>query len=254
MSIAPDGLRVFPLHGIPDVMPGDDLSRLIADAVSAGPFDITDSDVLVVAQKVVSKAEGSIVRLEGVNPGTEAIAVAEKVNKDARLVEVILSQSKRIVRSVPGVLITETNHGLICANAGVDASNSLMEGTVVLLPRDPDGSARGIMDGIKKQTGKRIAVIVSDTFNRPWRNGSINVAIGTAGFEPLDDQRGALDDVGHTLRATVVSVADEIASSAQLVMGETGGIPAAVVQGLILTRSNNGSGSLLRDPGRDLFR
>jgi coenzyme F420-0:L-glutamate ligase/coenzyme F420-1:gamma-L-glutamate ligase len=228
--------------------------QLIADAVSANRTDLADSDVLVVAQKVVSKSEGAVVRLDGVTPGDEARVLAETVDKDARLVEVILSQSKRIVRSVPGVLITETHHGFICANAGVDASNSVAEGTIVLLPRDPDASAVRIMDGIESRTGKQIAVIVSDTFNRPWRNGSINVAIGTAGFEPLDDQRGAQDDAGHTLRATVVSIADELASAAQLVMGETGGVPAAVVQGLRLKRSHSGSSNLLRDPGRDLFR
>jgi coenzyme F420-0:L-glutamate ligase/coenzyme F420-1:gamma-L-glutamate ligase len=254
MSIAPGGLRVLPVLGIPQVMPGDDLVQFIADALSTSAYDLTHSDVLVVAQKVVSKAEGAVVRLEDVTPGDEARAVAEAVDKDPRLVEVILSESKRIVRSIPGVLITETHHGLVCANAGVDASNSVEEGAVVLLPRNPDASASRIMEGIESRTGQRIAVIVSDTFNRPWRNGSINVAIGVAGFEPLDDQRGALDDVGHTLRATVVSTADEIASAAQLVMGETGGVPAALVQGLRLTRSNSGSSGLLRDPGRDLFR
>lgn len=254
MSLAPEGLTVVPLKGIPQVRPGDDLARFLADAIASGKSPLTESDVLVVAQKVVSKAEGATVRLEDVTPGKDALAVAETVNKDPRLVEVILSESKRIVRSVPGVLITETHHGLICANAGVDASNSLHEGVVVLLPRDPDGSARRIRTGIAQLTGKRIGVVVSDTFNRPWRNGSINVAIGTAGFEPLDDRRGTTDDVGHALRVTVVSIADEVASAAQLVMGEAGGIPAVLVQGLVVTRSEIGSGGLLRDPERDLFR
>jgi coenzyme F420-0:L-glutamate ligase/coenzyme F420-1:gamma-L-glutamate ligase len=254
MPIAPDGLTVVPLSGIPSVRPGDDLAQLIADAIRSVKLKLAESDILVVAQKVVSKAEGATVRLGDVIPGDEALAVAETVQKDPRLVEVILSESRRIVRSVPGILITETRHGLICANAGVDASNSLAEGIVVLLPRDPDSSAARIRSGIDERTGTKIGIIVSDTFNRPWRNGSINVAIGTAGFDPLDDQRGASDDAGHTLRVTIVSVADEVASAAQLVMGEAGGVPAALVRGLKFTRSDSGSGSLLRDPGRDLFR
>lgn len=259
MQIAPKGFTVVPVTGIPAVHPGDDLPGILAGRLGAGdylsePGDEFSTDVLVVAQKVVSKAEGAIVRLNEVTPGEAAIELASRVGKDPRLVEVILAQSVRIVRSVPGVLITETLHGFICANAGVDASNALDAGILTLLPEDPDRSAREIMDGIERRLGVRLAVVVSDSFNRPWRQGSVNVAIGTAGFVPLYDGRGATDDAGHQLRATLVSIADEIASAAQLVMGESRGVPAAIVRGLRLEQSSHGSASLLRGPGQDLFR
>lgn len=254
MSLAPYGLTVRPVTGIPAVQPGDDIAALILSALSANQQTLQVSDVLVIAQKVVSKAEGSVVDLANVVPGPEATEIAKVVRKDPRLVEVILANSVRIVRSVPGVLITETHHGFICANAGIDASNSLKTGTVVLLPEDPDRSAREIREKIAHDTGVAPGVVISDSFNRPWREGSTNVAIGTAGFVPLHDGRGTRDDSGKILHATRVSIADEVASSAQLVMGETGGTPVAVVSGLKLHASNKGSDSLLRDPKRDLFR
>ncbi len=254
MALAPKGLQVMPVPGIPAVNPGDDLAALILQALSDSGQQLQESDVLVVAQKVVSKAEGAVVNLAQVVPSENAENVAETVRKDPALVEVILANSVRTIRSVPGVLITETHQGFICANAGVDTSNSLGPGIVVLLPEDPDGSARQLRNAIADRTGVSVGVIVSDTFNRPWREGSTNVAIGTAGFVPLDDSRGSLDDSGKILHATLVSIADEVASGAQLVMGETGGVPAAIARGLKLDASNEGSGSLLRDPGRDLFR
>lgn len=254
MPIAPNGISIVPITGVPAVKPGDDLPRLLTVALNEIGHKPLPTDVIVVAQKVVSKAENAIVYLTDITPGVKAIELAEVVNKDPRLVEAILSVSARIVRSVPGVLITETNHGFICANAGIDTSNGLGDGIVTLLPVDPDRSAQDIRRGIYEHLGVTLAVIVSDSFNRPWRQGSVNVAIGTAGFEPLFDGRGEADDTGHLLRTTVVSVADEIASAAQLVMGETGGVPAAVVRGLQLKLSETGSSALLREPERDLFR
>ena len=247
---APDGLTALPLKGIPRIESGDDLSGLIEQAAKRQEIDISGDDVLVVAQKVVSKAEGAFMDLRTVVPGDTATALAIEVDKDARLVEVILSQSRRIVRKTRGVLITETVHGLICANAGIDASNGLGPETVTLLPADSDASA----DRIRSHFEVNPAVIISDSFNRPWREGSVNVAIGTAGFYPLLDGRGLADDTGRELKSTKVSLADEIASAAQLVMGETGGVPVAIVRGLRLQKSNAGSAVLLRDPARDLFR
>ena len=247
-------VAVTALEGVPAVRPGDDLAALLAGAITASGLAISADDMLVVAQKVVSKAEGACVDLRQVTPGPGALELAAELDKDPRVVEVVLSQSRRIVRKARGVLITETLHGFICANSGVDASNSLGPDILTLLPADPDASARRLMDGIGSLTGIAPAVIISDSFNRPWREGSINVAIGTAGFYPLDDRRGETDDAGRALRSTVVSLADEVASAAQLVRGESGGVPAALVSGLSLKKSNTGSAVLLRDPALDLFR
>ncbi len=254
MALAPRGLNVVPLTGIPSIQAGNDLPALLAAAISRSDHTMTANDILVVAQKVVSKAEGAMVELGSVEPGAEALKLAEQVGKDSRLIELILASSVRVVRSVPGVLITETHHGLICANAGIDSSNAPGPDTVILLPEDPDRSAQQIREGIAARTGVSPAVVVSDTFNRPWRQGSTNVGIGTAGFVPLDDARGTPDDAGRILQATLVSIADEVAAAAQLVMGETGGVPAAIVSGLELDAAEVGSQSLLRDPERDLFR
>ena len=209
----------------------------------------------MLAQKIVSKAEGAVVDLDTVIPSERATELAAAVLKDPQLVEVILQQSERVIRSAPGVLITETIHGLICANAGVDSSNSAIEGQVITLPRDPDGSARAIRSTLESLTGVPLSVIVSDSFGRPWREGSTNVAIGVSGFEPLEDARGRGDDHGRVLRATVVAVADEMASAAQLVMGEFGGVPAAIVRGSQIQISDSGSArALQRSPETDLFR
>lgn len=244
----------MPVTGIPAVQPGDDLAALISSAISANGHVLRDSAILVIAQKVVSKSEGAVVELASVKPGIEAEKLSEVVRKDPRLVELVLANSVRVLRSVPGVLITETHHGFICANAGIDSSNSVAPDTVILLPEDPDKSARQLRERIGDITGATPAIVIADTFNRPWREGSTNVGIGTAGFVPLDDSRGARDDSGKVLHATLVSIADEVASAAQLVMGETGGVPAAILSGLQLNESEEGSNSLLRNPERDLFR
>ena len=246
--------EVFAIEGIPEVAPGDDLTELISAAAQNSGVSIKPGDVVVVAQKVVSKSEGAIRRLSQTNATPETVELAERIGKDPRMVQIVLDESVRIVRAVPGVLIVETRHGLICANAGVDASNVPGDDSVTTLPVDPDASAERIRAGLESRAGGGVAVIVSDSFNRPWREGSMNVAIGVSGFEPLMDLRGREDDHGRVLAATLVSVADELASAAQIVMGEIGRVPAAVIRGVGFSPGNVGAGVLLRPSARDLFR
>ncbi len=246
--------EVIGVPGLPEVESGDDLSSLILRAAYAAAMPLRAFDILVVAQKVVSKAEGRTVRLSDIAPGAEALRLAAECNKDPRAVEVILSETKRVVRTAPGVLIVETHHGFICANAGVDASNVLGGDVVTLLPRDPDASARRLRESLVDVVRGPLGVIVSDSFNRPWREGSINVALGVAGMAPLTDQRGEEDQFGRVLRATIVSFADELASAAQLVMGEVRGTPVAIVRGVPFAQSDQGGKALLRPPEHDLFR
>ena len=241
------------LAGMPEVREGDDLASILvraADSVSP----IRPGDVVVVARKAVSKAEGAVVDLASMTPGPEALRVAAQVRKDPRLVEAVLRQARRIVRIGRGVLVVETHHGLICANAGVDASNVPGGGRVTLLPADPDCSARRIRRGLEGAAGAPVGVIISDSFNRPWRQGSTNVAIGVSGLVPLLDMRGTQDDHGRTMRATSVSLADGLAAAAQLVVGETGGTPAAVIRGVCFESSDEGSRRLARPRERDLFQ
>jgi coenzyme F420-0:L-glutamate ligase / coenzyme F420-1:gamma-L-glutamate ligase len=238
-------VNVRPVEGLPEISPGDDLARLIADAA-----ELEDGDVVVVAQKVVSKAEGRIVRLEDVEPSERARALAG--DGDPRRLEVVLRESARIVRLRPPLVIAQTAHGFVCASAGVDASNAPEPDTVVLLPLDPDASAARLREGLHKESGKEVAVIVSDSFGRAWRQGTTDVAIGCSGLRPLLDLGGERDRVGYELHATVIAVADQIAGAAQLVMGKLAGIPAAIVSGLDVA----GEGSareLVMPPERDLF-
>ena len=244
------GIRVFPLEGIPEIEEGDDLVALLAEAADrAGGFE--DADILVVAQKVVSKAEGRVVSLDEIEPSDRAHELAG--DRDPRHVEAILRESTRVVRSRPPLVISETRHGFVCASAGVDASNAKGEGTLVLLPVDPDASAAQIHDGLRERTGRDVGVIVSDSFGRPFRNGTTDVALGIAGLAPLLDLNGERDRVGYELQATVIAVADELAGAAQLVMGKTDGNPAAVVRGLDLRGEGTGR-ELVIPPERDLFR
>ena len=236
-------LRLRALEGIPEVKPGDDVAALLAERVPEGP------GVLVVAQKIVSKAEGRLVRLADVTPSPRAEELAKTVEKDPRHVELVLRESAKVLRAVPGVLICETHHGLICANAGVDFSNAPDEETAVLLPADPDASA----ERIRARLGSGRAVIVSDTFGRPWREGLVDVAIGVAGIAPLRDQRGEVDRKGLSLQVTVMALADQLAAAAGTLMGKADGLPAVWIEGI----DPQGTGSmtaLLRDPARDLFR
>lgn len=245
-------IEVFALPPLPEVSAGDDLARLILDASSGSPLE--PGDVLVVAQKVVSKAENALVDLATVRPSAFARSIAEPAERDARVVEVVLQQSRRIVKMERGILIAETHHGFVCANAGVDASNVPGGEFVTVLPEDPDASARALRAALEEEVGGPLGVIISDSFNRPWREGSMNVAIGVSGLPPVRDMRGEEDDHGRVLKSTLVAIADEVASAAQLVMSETGRHPVAVVRGLEFEASDDGAVALLRDPARDLFR
>jgi coenzyme F420-0:L-glutamate ligase/coenzyme F420-1:gamma-L-glutamate ligase len=237
-------INVLPLEGIPEIEAGDDLAGLLAEAADrTGGFE--PGDVLVVAQKAVSKAEGRVVALSDVEPSEEARVQAG--DGDARHVEVILRETARVVRSRPPLVIAETRHGFVCASAGVDASNAPSADTVVLLPRDPDASARSLHERLG------VAVIVSDSFGRPFRHGTTDVAIGVAGFPPLRDLRGTRDRSGYELKTTQIAVADEIAGAAELVMGKTDGVPAAIVRGLEL-EGDGYARELVMPPDRDLFR
>jgi coenzyme F420-0:L-glutamate ligase / coenzyme F420-1:gamma-L-glutamate ligase len=243
-------LRVFALEGLPEVQRGDDLAALVADA-AARAGGLENGDVVVVAQKVVSKAEGRIVRLDDVVPSARARQLA--ADRDPRHVQVVLDESARIVRSRPPLLIAETRHGFVCASAGVDASNAPAADTLVLLPVDPDASARRLREGLRARTGADVGVIVSDSFGRPFRQGTTDVALGVAGIAPLRDLRGTRDAVGYRLQATVIAVADEIAGAAELVLGKASGRPAAVVRGLDV-RGEGSAHDLVMPAERDLFR
>jgi len=246
-------LTVAALTGLPEIMRGDDLAVLIAGAAAQAARTIDRGDVVVVAQKIVSKAEGAVVALDEVTPSPTAVQWAAAYGKDARLVEVILRESRRIVRMERGLIIAETRHGFVCANAGVDASN-VPAGFVTLLPRNSDDSAARLRDGLTARLGCPVSVIVSDSFGRPWREGVVNVALGVAGLRPLADYRGCHDAFGRRLESTVMAVADELASAAELVMRKTTGTPVAIVRGAA-EWSGEGTGQmLLRDASRDLFR
>jgi coenzyme F420-0:L-glutamate ligase/coenzyme F420-1:gamma-L-glutamate ligase len=247
-------VRVIGITGIPEVHPGDDLADLILDAARRQDTPPVDGDVLVVTQKVVSKAEGQVVPLSSVEPSSFARRVAEETGKNARQVEVVLRESRRIVRMDRGVIITETHHGFICANAGVDASNAGGPGLVTLLPQDPDASAESLRRAIEERAGARLAVVITDTFGRPWREGTDEVAIGVAGLVALKDYAGQRDPYGYELRVTQVAVADELAAAAELVTGKLERIPAALIRGYPFEPGWGHGRDLVRDPDRDLFR
>jgi coenzyme F420-0:L-glutamate ligase/coenzyme F420-1:gamma-L-glutamate ligase len=246
-------VQLLPLTGLPEVCEGDDLARLILKAAREKRIGLRHDDVLVVAQKIVSKAEGCSVRLSSITPSARALQLAAARKKDARLVEVVLQESRRVVRENP-VLIVETHHGLVCANAGVDHSNVPGEDVVTLLPRDPDGSARRLAAEIRKLAKKRVAVIISDTFGRPWRLGLTNVAIGAAGVPVLRDLRGSRDLHAKPLQATILAIADELAAAAGLVMGKSEGIPAVVIRGYRYRPADARASSIIRPAAEDLFR
>jgi coenzyme F420-0:L-glutamate ligase/coenzyme F420-1:gamma-L-glutamate ligase len=246
-------VRILSVHGIPEVHAGDDLPAMIVDAARAAG-GVVEGDVLVVTQKVVSKAEGRIVDLAAITPGAFARSLAEQWDKDARQVEVVLAESKRIVRMGHGVMICETHHGFICANAGVDASNVETTGTVCLLPVDSDASARRIRDAVNAAFGVRAAIIVSDSFGRPWREGIVNFAIGCAGIAPLVDYTGQFDPAGYELRVTAMAVVDELAAAAELVHGKLARVPVAIIRGAEYTPGEGSIRELIRDAEKDLFR
>jgi coenzyme F420-0:L-glutamate ligase/coenzyme F420-1:gamma-L-glutamate ligase len=247
------------LDRLPEVSPGDDLAALIAEALrsTAVTRDLSDGAVLVVAHKVVSKAEGRIRVLSDVTPGERALELARRLDKDPRLVEVILGEAREVLRAEHGVLICVTRHGFVCANAGVDASNVPGEDTVLTLPRDPDASARALRARLHELTGRAPAIVITDSFGRAWRNGQVDTAIGCAGIAPLDDWRGRHDATGRELKATVIAIADELAAAADLVRTKDGQQPVILVHGAArhLTASDGpGATALIRPEGQDLFR
>lgn len=247
-------LTVIGITGIPEIRPGADLAAFIVSSAKKQRLAITNDDILVVTQKVVSKAEGQEVKLAEVKPSLFALDYAKQWGKDPRQIEIVLRESKRIVKMDIGVLITQTHHGFICANSGVDMSNASRDGVAMLLPKDPDASARSIRSGIEKATGRSPAVIISDTFGRPWRDGQTNVAIGIAGMDAMADYRGQKDTRGAEMKVTLIAVADELASAAELVMGKTLGVPAALVRGYKYKHGEGTYKTLLYRPEIDLFR
>jgi coenzyme F420-0:L-glutamate ligase/coenzyme F420-1:gamma-L-glutamate ligase len=251
-------VEILALAGLPEIRSGDDLATLIGDALAstAGVLPLRDDDVLVVTQKVVSKAEGAVVDLAAVEPRPEAVDFAARWDRDPRQIEVVLREARRIVRMANGVLITETPHGFVCANGGVDASNVGPDsGSIVtLLPVDPDASAARIRAGLRSRFGQDLPVVISDSFGRPWRWGIVDVAIGMSGLAPLDDLRGTADADGRIMRSTVRAVADELASAAELVLGKTAGQPVALVRGARFRRSESTIREALIPPEDDLFR
>ncbi len=247
-------IRLFGIPGLPEIQTGDNLPRLIVDAARAARIAFESGDILVIAQKIISKSEGRTVLISTVTPSAEALSLAATVQNDPRMIELILRESRRIVRKGPRALIVETHHGFVCANAGVDRSNVPGEHAVTLLPRDPDRSARRLAAALRKRTGKRLAVIISDTFGRPWRLGLTNVAIGAAGVPALHDLRGAKDRSGKSLHATILAVADELAAAAGLAMGKTTSLPVVLIRGYRYRPAQQNAASIIRPAHEDLFR
>ncbi len=252
-------VRIIGIDGLPEVAAGDDLAALIGDAIEASEAGLEADDIIVITHKIVSKAEGQILDLTTIEPSTLAKQFAERWGKDPRKIEVVLRESRRIVRMHNGLIIAETEHGFVCANAGVDASNAAPD-AVVLLPRDPDASAERLSATLATRfgfgDGRALAVIISDSFGRPWRNGIVNVAIGVSGMAPLVDYRGETDAAGYELSASILAVADEVASAAELVMHKLAGRPVAIVRGYQSPLAGSlGTGrDLIMDAQRDLFR
>ena len=251
-------LSLRPLQGIPEVRAGDDLGAAIVAALGGDyPPECAGGLVLALAHTVVSKAEGAVVELASVDPGEQAVALAAEQDKDARLVQVVLNQSAELLRAERGVLICRTHHGFVCANAGVDASNAGAADRAIVLPADPDGSARAIRARIAELTGAAPpAVLITDSFGRPWRHGQVDVAVGLAGLAPLDDWRGRTDAEGIVLRATWPAIADAAAAAADLVRAKDSREPVVAIEGLerfITTEDGPGAAALLRTPAEDLF-
>jgi coenzyme F420-0:L-glutamate ligase/coenzyme F420-1:gamma-L-glutamate ligase len=241
-------LRVIPVEGVPEVREGDRVGELIAVRV-----ELQDGDVVVISQKVVSKAEGMVRRLAEVQPSERAIELGRRLGKEPAIAELVLSESREILRAERGVMIAETKHGFVCANAGIDASNLPEDGTVCLLPRDPDASARAI----RAELSTHVGVVIADSFGRAWRLGQAEVAIGCAGLAPLDDWRGRADASGRELSATVIAIADQVAAAADLVRTKDSGVPAVVVRGLgrfVTAEDGPGAAALHRPRSEDLFR
>jgi coenzyme F420-0:L-glutamate ligase / coenzyme F420-1:gamma-L-glutamate ligase len=252
------GITITPITGIGEINPSTDLGLVIYEAMQANHLKLQQGDILVVTQKIVSKAEGRLINLEEIEPSALAQVAAEQSKKDAPYLEVVFRESRRIVRMDHGVLITETRHGFICANAGVDESNVNGARQLALLPLDPDRSARDLQARLQLLAGEGpafdIAIIISDTWGRPWRNGQVNMAIGVAGMEAIVDYRGIHDPYGYELQASAIAVADELAAAAELVMGKIDRIPVALIRGYAYIPGHSGITPLLRDSATDMFR
>lgn len=250
-------LTTTAVEGLPEVAPGDDLAQLIADALGESRHAVRDDDVLVIAHKIVSKAEGRIRVLTDVHPGPRATELARQLGKDPRHVQVILDESREILRARRGVLICVTHHGFVCANAGVDASNVPGHETVVLLPRDPDASAQRLRARLQQLLGHKPAIVITDSFGRAWRHAQVDVAIGCAGLQPIDDWRGRSDATGRELMATAIAVADELAAAADLARTKDGSLPLVVIRGAdrhVSADDGPGAAALIRPEAEDLFR
>jgi coenzyme F420-0:L-glutamate ligase / coenzyme F420-1:gamma-L-glutamate ligase len=247
-------IQIIPIKVSGDVRPRDELDSIVLKAVKQNHQEIRDGDILVIAQKVVSKAEGRTVSLANVKPSKDAVRMAKEHGKDPRVMELILKESAQILRAQNGIIVSETKHGFVCANAGVDQSN-IQGDAAVLLPADPDRSASQLREAIKKKAGREAAIIITDTFGRPFRNGQTNMAIGVAGMNPIRSYIGSRDMYGRKLRVTEIAVADEMASAAELAMGKADGVPVAIVRGYKFEKAAKSSTKpLIRPKERDLFR
>jgi coenzyme F420-0:L-glutamate ligase/coenzyme F420-1:gamma-L-glutamate ligase len=247
-------IELIGLEGLPEVNQDDELGDIIVRAADKAGLKFLPGDILVVAQKVISKVEGRLVNLKGVKPSARACEIAERQHRDPRLVELILQESSRIVRMDERVLITETRHGFVCANSGIDHSNIPDADTVALLPEDPDLSARQLQRRLVELLDFPVAIVITDTFGRAWREGLVNVAIGVAGLEPLVDYRGERDDHGHVLTATVLALADEVAAASGLIMRKSARLPVVIARGVGYTQADGSAKELIRPKERDLFR
>jgi len=247
-------IQILPVFGIGEIQRGEVLSHTILTAIDESNITLVEDDVIVITQKIVSKAEGRIIDPTSVEPSHMAHMCAAQGHKDANYYEVVLQESKRIIRMDRGVLICETHHGLICANAGVDESNDDGGGHITLLPVDPDASARQIRDDIARARGVKVAIIISDSFGRAWREGQVNVAIGVAGINPLISYAGIDDPYGYRMQASVLAIGDEIAAAAELVMGKIDRVPVAIVRGITYEASESSASTLIRPAAKDLFR
>ncbi len=250
------GLTIFPIKDVADIKTGDSLAEIIYVGIKKQNMDLCNEDIIVITQKIVSKSEGKLINLRTITPSEFAKQIAAKANKDPRHIEVILQQSKRIVRMDHNILICETKHGFICANAGVDASNLNDSETVAILPENPDLSAEKLRGKLLElsNTDINLAVIITDTWGRPWREGQVNNAIGVAGMRSLVDYRGKQDTAGQTLQATMIAVADELASAAELVMGKIERIPIVLIRGYKFASAGNTGKDLIRSASTDMFR
>lgn len=250
----PSYLRAIGLDGVPEVQPGADLAAVVVAALEASGEALLDGDIVVVTHKIVSKAEGRLVQLDGIEPSDFARRHATTFDRDPRQTEVVLREARRIVRMDRGIIIAETSHGFVCANAGVDASNVAGDDAVCLLPLDPDASAARLREQLRVRTGVDAPVIVTDSFGRAWRNGIINVAIGVAGLAPLADYRGQDDDHGRAMQVSILAVADELACAAELAGGKIDRRPVVLIRGYPFTRAEGHGRELIMDATRDLFR